>query len=141
MQSPRYRNLLRTLFGLVVRSDLGGTDLRVLADELRRGQLPDELAYMLDKVAPHFGDPAREVSKELRELERLIRDKNISKSTLSNIMTSMDSAPVRGATVRRMLQDFLGTSSAHQIDKLRDTLMSMTGPDPFLKGIAESKDR
>ena len=49
-KSPRYKMLLRIVFSGVMSSRLSSAELRSLSDELRRGQLPDELAYMIDLV-------------------------------------------------------------------------------------------
>lgn len=139
MSSPRYRNLLRFLFGVVMRSDLSHADLKALAKELRRGQLADELAYMIEQASEHFRDPEREVSNDLQYLESLIKERRVSKESLANIITSIDARPLpsTSSSARKMLQEFLSSASMWQIDKLRDTLSAASGPDPYLKGITE----
>jgi hypothetical protein len=134
---PRYRSLLRFLFGAVIRSELTHAELRALARELRRGRLADELACMIDQASEHFEEPEHKVSDQVRDLERLIKEKRVSKEALANIIMSIDDrpSPPLSASARRMLQEFVSGASLWQIDKLRDTLAAASVPDPYLKGI------
>ncbi|MBI1686959.1 hypothetical protein [Caulobacter hibisci] len=139
MQTARYRALLRSLFASVLQSDLSAADLQALASELRRGRLADELAYMIEQTSKHFRDPPDMASDDLRALERLIKDKRLTKSAVYNIISSIDagSKAPESATLRQMLQDFLSSASSKQIEKLLDVLGSVEGVDPYLKGITD----
>lgn len=143
MQSPRYRALLRSLFGAVMKSDLDAGQLKALAEELRRGQLSDELAFMLDQVNVHFRDNSRDnsrdISDEMKYFEDIIKSKRISKNSLLNILISIDSRSSfsSSATMREILEEFLSGATSRQIEKLAGTLSATGRPDPFLKGISE----
>ncbi|MBB3773307.1 hypothetical protein FHS55_003940 [Angulomicrobium tetraedrale] len=139
MQSTRYKALLRSLFASVMQSELSASDLRLLAEELRRGRLGDELAYMVEEAASHFQDPIRETSSDLRALERLVKDKRLTKAAIQNIITSIDarSTAQEAATMRQILQEFLLSSSQRQLEKFKDIIASSGNTDPYLKGISE----
>jgi hypothetical protein len=143
MQHPRYRFLLRSVYTAVIQSDLTASDMRALAVELRRGQFPDELSYMLEKVSDHFQERPGEkrlLPDRLKVVERLMKDKRISKSDLINILRSIDGENARrtdGLTTRSILQNFFSSATSRQIDKLNDILQAAGGTDPYLKGISE----
>src|SRR5689334_12543902 len=76
MSSLRYRMFLRTLYRAVLGSPLSTSDLKALSVELRRGQLADELAYMIDRAFEHLGSSENDApeDKRVEEAERLIRE-------------------------------------------------------------------
>jgi hypothetical protein len=143
MPTTRYRQILRSLLATILQSGLSVADLHSLADELRRGQLPDELAFMLDQVLFHLGEPtSASVTSELKSLERLVKEKRLSKSSLGSVMTSISAGSTTvdsSGSVRQMLQEFLSFATSAQIEKLREILLSPGRLDPFLKGISETR--
>lgn len=143
MQSPRYRSILRHAFTAIMRSDLSASELSVLVDELRRGQMTDELAYMIEQVGRHFeSTSSREISDEMRIAERIVREKGIAKSALLNILESIDAVPHKareGLTARGVLREFFSSVSSREITKLLDVLTSLSPDDAYLKGISEKR--
>lgn len=146
IQSSRYRSLLRSLYTAILQTNLSANDLKQLANELRRGQLADELAYMLDKVSNHFqGADKRDAPSELvSEAERTIKERKITKSSLFNIIRSIDDSalsPSAGTlSIRHILDRFFDNATDNQARKLMEVLSSLDAPDPFLKGISDSRE-
>jgi hypothetical protein len=143
IQDPRYRLILRSIFTAVMQSGLSTSDLRLLAQELRRGRLPDELAYMLDSVNQHFQDSPnlRNLSDQLKTVERLMKEKKVSKLALLNILRSIDTniIPKPGVTTRSILRGFFTSATSQEIAKLIDVLNATGDADPYLKGISETR--
>jgi hypothetical protein len=143
MENPRYRVILRAMFAAVMQSELGASDLRFLAAELRGGRLPGELAYMLDRANEHFQDPSnsREISDKMRAAERLMREKRVSKSALLNILRSINAVavPNEGTTTRSILHEFFASATPREAEKLLDVLSAAGDADPYLKGIVETR--
>jgi hypothetical protein len=116
----------------------------LLAEELGRGRLSDELAYMLDQVNQHFQeDPSnlRDVSIHVRQAEYLVKEKKITKPDLVNILSSIDASflPTQGATTVNTLRKFFKTATPREIEKVLDVLNAFVEPDPYLKGISETR--
>jgi hypothetical protein len=144
IQHQRYRSILRSIFTAVMQSGLSASDLRLLAEELRRGRLTDELAYMLDQVNQHFrDDPSnlRDVSVPVREAEYLMKEKKLMKPDLVNILRSIDAdfVPTQGASTVNTLRKFFKSATPREIEKLLDVLNAVTEPDTYLKGISETR--
>lgn len=95
MTDARYRTLLRKLFGAAMHSNLTYTDLKALSQELRRGRLSDELAFMIDRSLEHFIVDDRQGLNDQRvaEAERLIKRGKISKVALASILSSLGAPP------------------------------------------------
>ena len=146
IQSSRYRSFLRSLYTAILQTNLSANDLQLLAEELRRGQLSDELAYMLDKASHHFQvtDKRDLHSGLVNQAERTIRDRKVTKAALVNIMRSIDDSslsPGAGTlSVRQILDRFFNNATDNQATKLMEVLSSTSAPDPYLKGISESRE-
>lgn len=146
IQSPRYKSLLRSLYTAVLQSNLSTNELKLLSQELRRGQLSDELAYMLDKVSEHFQGPDKRNSRPelLIEAQRTIKERKISKSSLFNIIRSIDDSALSSSpsvqSMRQMLDRFFEDATDGQARKLLEILSSLDAPDPYLKGITDSRE-
>ena len=146
IQSSRYRSLLRTLYTAILQSNLSANDLRLLSEELRRGRLPDELAFMVERVSNHFQTPDKSdsASELVIEAERTIKDRKITKSSLVNIIRSIDDSAVPSSagtlSVRQILNRFFNDATDNQAKKLLEVLSSLEGPDPYLKGITDTRE-
>lgn len=146
IQSPRYRSFLRSLYTAILQTNLSSNELRQLAEELRRGRLPDELAYMLDKASDHFQVADRRDDRDdlVHQAERLIKEKKIARTALINVIRSFDdpslSAGISTSSVRTILDRFFDSAKASQAKKLMEVLSSLSAPDPYLKGISESRE-
>jgi hypothetical protein len=143
MRSPRYKTFLRTLYGAVLSSRLSTSDLKALAEELRRGQLADELAYMINRVLEqHLGGAGEGDLEDERvaEAERLIRNGKVSKTALANMMGSLGMPPSSyRESSRDMLDRFISVAPASRIAKLMELLASHQVGDKFLAGISETR--
>jgi hypothetical protein len=143
IHDPHYRRMLRSMFAAVMQSSLNATDLNRLVEELRRGRLVDELAYMIDQVNKHFYDPviSRSVMKQVHTAERLIREKRIPKSAIINIFRSIvpESVYNERMAIRGILQEFFLSANARETEKLLDVLAATGDSDPYLKGISETR--
>ncbi len=140
MRRPRYKTFLRTLYGAVLTSRLSASDLKAFADELRRGQLADELAYMITRSLEHLGgaDEGEFDDERVVEAERLIRHGRVSKTALANIMGSLGLPPPSSReSAREMLERFMSEAPAARITKLMNLLASQQVSDKFLAGISE----
>jgi hypothetical protein len=146
IESSRYKAFLRLLFGTVVDSRLSAKEMRQLAEELRRGRLADELAYMIENISQHFqlSDSRARLSDEIIHAENIIKAKKLSKSSLVNIILSIDDdllPPGRtNNSSRQILDYFLAHSTSSQFQKLLDVLEASGDPDPYLRGITETRD-
>jgi hypothetical protein len=144
MSTPRYRSILRTLLGAILQSGLNDRDLAYLSDELRRGRLPDELAYLVDRNIDHFRSKSTGGTGDqyVKVAEAKIKQKRISKQSVSNIIRSIDdvSDPI---PVTRSLHDillnFFDRASPRKAEQLLQILDSTGGTDPFLKGISDTR--
>ena len=142
MNRPRYKTLLRTLYGAALSSRLSMSDLKALSDELRRGQLADELAYMLDNALKHLGTSGEDEPEDERvaEAERLIRRRKVSKMALASIMDSLGLPPLSSkGSVRDMLDSFMSKASSSRVTNLLGILGSQQGDDEFLTGISKTR--
>lgn len=142
MISPqRYKSLLRTVYSGIVGSRLTPTELSALAEELRRGRFPDELAYMLDQVTRHLvveGDGNDD--DNVIEAERLVKLRKVSRSALYNILLSLGGRPApASSTIRTLLRDFVSEASPTATRKLLEILNSKSDGDSFLAGISSSR--
>jgi hypothetical protein len=144
MQGSRYRSLLRSAFSAIVDSGLSASEIRALADELRRGQLADELALMLEKVSSHFSEKSKfqAIAPEIEELEHLVRTRKVSRSRLANVLHSfgyMVDPARKGTTIQSMLREFAADSTPREVAKLKDILQAPGIADPYLKGIEKTR--
>jgi hypothetical protein len=133
------------LYTTILQSNLDARELRSLAEELRRGRLSDELAFMLDQAVEHFqvSDLNDEENIFIDEVEQLIKERRISKESLFNIITSIDVTILpknfSKMTVKQMISAFFDNANKSQVKKLIDVLSSSSAPDPYLKGISEKR--
>jgi hypothetical protein len=142
MNSPRYKSFLRTLYGAVLTSRLSASDLKALSEELRRGQLSDELAYMINRALDHLGGPGEDEVEDERvaQAERLIRNGKVSKTALASIMESLGWQPLSNReSTRDMLVRFTSEMPTSRVSKLMDTLASQQVGDRFLAGISDTR--
>ena len=142
MTNPRYKILLRTLYGAVLNSRLSTSDLKFLTGELRHGRLSDELAYMVDRALEHLGASGEDEAEDSRvvEAERLIRRNKISKASLANIMSSLGiDITSSGESTRSMLSRFINEMTTSRVDKLMSILASQQTDDGFLSGIIDKR--
>jgi hypothetical protein len=145
MTTPRYRSILRTMLGAVLQSNLSSSDLNYLSNELRRGQLPDELAFMIDQMGSHFRDePAsRNQNSYVSAAESRIKSKRLPKDSLINIISSIsngDSFSInKNLTVREILERFFDSTSPNKADQLIEILDASGTSDPYLRGISETR--
>ena len=140
--SPRYRKLLRTVYSGIIGSKLTPSELHSLAEELLRGRFPEELAYMLDQVTKHLiaerDDRANEDSVIVAE--RLVKQRKVSRSALSNIVQSLGGQPAPPkSSVRALLRDFISEASPARTRKLLEILKSTSEGDAFLAGISGTR--
>jgi aminoglycoside phosphotransferase family enzyme len=142
MSGPRYKALLRTLYGAVITSRLPASDLRALSEELRRGRLSDELAYMIDRALEHLGGSGdhEALDGRITEAERLIRSRRIPKAALISLMESLGTAPSSPReTINELLARFMAEASPSRVNKLMDLLEMQHITDEFLSGIGEAR--
>lgn len=140
--SARYRSLLRTVFASIVGSKLSATELKQLVEELRRGRLPDELAYMLDRANKHFilERADSDETDRLAEIERMVKQRKIPKTALVSILRSIGwTSEDQNAGTRSLLEGFMLESSPAKVQKLIDILNSSGASDPYLTGISNSR--
>lgn len=141
-KSPRYRSLLRTVLSGILSSKLSTTELRSLSEELRRGQFPDELAYIIDQINSHLAadDDERADEDTVLAAERLIKRRKIPRSALANILQSLGAEESPASVgIRRLLQAFVSDAPPARIRKLMEVLESSSEGDAFLAGIAGSR--
>jgi hypothetical protein len=131
--------------GAILQSNLSDRDLVFLSNELRRGQLPDELAYMIEQVANHFYD--RSISSDsnsnVKLAENVIKQKRMPKQAILSIINSIDDESdmflSKNLTVRDILANFFERASPKKADQLLEILHSSGASDPYLKGISETR--
>lgn len=140
--SPKYRILLRSIYTAVIGSGLSPKDLRSLAEELRRGRLPDELAYMVDQACQHFLADYDEADDQglIANAEVLIKERKLGRSGVVSILQSLGAPkPASGASIRKMLVDFNSSVPPTRFRKLIDVLESSSDSDAFLAGISSTR--
>ena len=140
---PRYKNLLRAVYSGIISSPLNHSELRLLAEELRRGRLPDELAYMLEQTSRHFASDSQERSRgDDREMiiERTLKNRKISRDSLLNIMKSIGYTNNPGnSSIRTLIRDFVSETSPAKIQQLLEILESASTGDEYLAGISATR--
>lgn len=140
--SSRYKILLRTVFSSILSSSLSSSDLRLLTDELRRGNISDELAYMLDQTTKHFiSDADSSVDKDtLYMAEDLVKKRKISRISVLNIIQSLGGdVSQSGASIKQLITNYIAEASPTKIRKFIDVLQTVGEKDEFLAGISNSR--
>jgi hypothetical protein len=126
-----------------MRSDLTAAELRTLSVELRRGELTDELAYMLSWVSDKFADPqgASPNRSNLNLAAQAIKRRRISKENVFNILQSLSSIKEisENDSVNTMLAAFFETADDKLSKNLLDILNASGPQDPYLKGISDTR--
>jgi transposase len=143
MSSPRYRTVLRAVYTAIIGAKLSQGEMRSLIMELRRGQIADEISFLLDQASHHFYghvDDDESNDERVEEALQVLRQSKVSKSSLINILHSLGYSPQSTkAVTRTIMREFIEEVSASRASKLIDILRSAGSEDSFLDGISESR--
>lgn len=145
MTTTRYKILLRTLLGAILSSRMSESELYYLVGELRKGQITDELAFLLEQISGHIRDDLTSSNNLTitKHVENLIKSKRVSKDSVINIIESIDTNNQydlsRNFTMRDILERFVESASPRRVDQFIEIIESSGTSDAYLKGISEKR--
>ncbi|MEQ8287051.1 hypothetical protein [Thalassospira sp.] len=156
MKPATKSKLLKTLITL----DLPPSELREISEELLYSDLRYELAdalreaaSLLERILPketaESKSPQKKTTfqkKQIDDIVKEIREKNVTKSDIINVIESYLSEKDKvnineKMTISRIIEKILETQNKNKYNRIIQTIKNIQNQDPFLKGIEKKYEK
>lgn len=135
-----YRKLLRKLLAAVLSENPSESDISNLAEQLRHGQLPYELAEILERLVQTGGMFGSEIEdNDIGHLLFMVKNRGMKKEELINVMSALSGGHFRPSSrdpIIQIVTEFVAVAPENDLMKFREILESYRPGDEYLEGLS-----